>query len=840
MKTISIYISLLLVCISIQAVYSQVVSTDRQAAQLRGVVLDSLTNSPIPFASLAVVSAEGKVLMGTTADEEGKFLLTLNSIPADSYTVLVSFMGYETQKIESLAIPESDGPLTIKLAQSTLALKEITITGRKPVYEDKGDRLVYNAEQDIGNAGGTAADVLQKAPLLTVDLEGNVQLRGSSAIRVLLNGKPSGIMARNVAVALRQIPAATIKSVEVITSPGAKYDAEGTTGVINIITKKKIEGLDGTSYATLGNMTQAAGINLSLQREKFGIALAGNYYRYRSLSSDEYRRENLSEGQVASTLTQRIEKENIGQGGNVELILDYNPDSTEHYSVWLGAWRGYTPDNGLLFNRNISPLGQVYNEYSIANQVKSFYTTTELNLGYTKTYPRAKSAVVVSPRSFRTMVVEELKEIPEWSIFGQYNTTPDSLYYLSAQSDPAERLISQERSFNNSTFRELTLQTDYVRPFTLGFLRKPNLANFSIGGKSIARSMASNFVIEEAVGESNHFVEDAARSNQFGYEQRILAGYAAFWLRSRTNWTVNAGGRVESTSIRGNVISLKSGFENSYVTIIPNVTLARSFEKAGTFKVSYTQRIFRPQIGYLNPFINYSDPNNLSTGNPYLSPELTHAFEASHSLFSPVGISLTTSAFHHKTTDAVEYIREVNPLGVSLLKPYNIAYRFQYGVGVHGSVRTAKSWNLTVGGNWHYQNYLGVQGAENAGYVWNAMATGSLKAGESTSFQINGNYANGKVTFQGRYSAYYAYGFSIRQDFWDSRANLTLSVNNPFQWGVVQKSEFMAPDFRAENTSLIVSRWARLTFYWHFLRNSEMRWRENRKVSHDDKIQENR
>ncbi|MBU1823001.1 MAG: outer membrane beta-barrel family protein, partial [Bacteroidetes bacterium] len=652
----------------------------------------------------------------------------------------------------------------------------------------------------------------------------------------LINGRASGIVARNIAMALRQIPASSIKSVEVITSPGARYDAEGTAGIINIITKKKIEGLDGNLYVTVGNLTQAAGLNVSLQREKFGISVSGSLFKYLTIEEDTYRRENFSGGQTTGILSQQIEKNNTGQGGNVELVMDYYPDSTEHYTVWMGLWGGNTPNSASLLNQNLNGAGQVVNSYLLDNQVVDYYASTEINLGYTKTYPGKKYPAVVSPRNFATRTVEKLKESPELSIFGQYNSTPDSLYYLATQSDPDERLLSLEQSFNTSMFREMTIQTDYILPFTIGFLKSPNLANFSIGGKAIARSIASNFELETAQDVDDDFVNDPTRSNRFAYEQRVLAGYAALWLRSRRNWTFNLGGRAESTLIKGDFNSFVSLFENSYLSLIPTLNLAKSFSRAGTFKVGYTQRIFRPQIGYLNPYINYSDPNNLSTGNPLLDPELAHALEASHSLFGQKGNSLTTSAFYRITTGAIEYIREITPSGAALMKPSNVATRINYGLGVHAAIRVFNNFNITAGGNWLYQEFLGGSAAGNAGHIWNTTLTGSLKLGEKTTLQANGNYTSGKITFQGRYSPYYAYGFSARQEFWNKRASLTISVNNPLQRGVVQRSEFEAADFRASNTNLVVSRWGRLTFYWHFLQARELRWRESRKVVNDDKV----
>ena len=246
---------------------------------IAGTVLDAGSQQPVGFATITLADpASGKVLDGTLCDDKGKF--KINNIGAGTYRVIVSFIGYESRNIDNvrLAANNSDVNLgALKINSSAVALKEVEVTGQRALIEEKVDRTVYNAENDATNRGGDATDVLRKVPSLSVDLDGNVTLRGSQNIRVLINNRPSTIAAGSVADALKQIPSDMIKSVEVITSPSAKYDAEGSGGIINIITKKNnLQGFSLNIDGSAGLRGSNLGLNGSYRVGKMGFSLGGH------------------------------------------------------------------------------------------------------------------------------------------------------------------------------------------------------------------------------------------------------------------------------------------------------------------------------------------------------------------------------------------------------------------------------------------------------------------------------------------------------------------------------------------------------------------------------------
>ena len=256
---------------------AQVIPETKGNASITGIILDSTSGKPVEFASIALVDTKtNKPIDGTVADEKGGF--TLTKLPEGNFRLLITFVGYRNKIIPKLSLDrKQDLNLgTIRLGADVRTLKEVEVVGQAAMVEEKVDRLVYNADKDIMSKGGDATEVMRKVPLLTVDLDGNVSLRGSSNVRVLINNKPSTIIASSVADALKQIPADQIKTVEVITSPSAKYDAEGSAGIINITTKKtNIQGFTLNVDSGIGNRGSNLGLNGNLRLGKMGFSLGG-------------------------------------------------------------------------------------------------------------------------------------------------------------------------------------------------------------------------------------------------------------------------------------------------------------------------------------------------------------------------------------------------------------------------------------------------------------------------------------------------------------------------------------------------------------------------------------
>ena len=791
-----------------------------QAAEgrIRGVLTDSVTTKPVPFATVALQTPAGQLVSGTTTDDTGAFVLT--NVAPGTYQLAISFVGYRTKTIGKVAVTDARPVLelgTISIAADSRQLGEVQVVGQKALVEDKGDRLVYNAENDATNTGGTAVDVMRKVPMLTVDLDGNLKMRGSSNIKVLVNGKPSSIMARNLADALKQMPADIIKSVEVITSPGAKYDAEGSAGVINIITKKNLSGTNGTVNTTAGNFNRSVGGNLNVKGKKLGFAISLNGYQNRNIGENSTSRTALIDGQPVSTLSQTNSRDNTGTGGYGEMSLDYDPDSTNRINFSANAWGGNFPQNSTLTSRLTNPRGEVLQAFDRDIRFRNPYGNTEFNLGWTKSFQ---------------------KKGQEFALLTQYARMPDNYFYTISQTSPTSDVPTYlERSTNLSRNNEYTFQTDYAHPLTAYTKHDTLTFKVEVGAKAIQRNIGSEFTIEQALtGKERDYALDPSRSGEFTYSQRVTAGYASLRMDTKRKWNLTLGTRLEHTAIGGDFVTTQTRFDSRYQNLIPSVTLAKTLREKHTVKVSYTQRISRPLIWYLNPYRNSSDSKNIQTGNPLLNPELTHATELSYSTYGEDGFSFNAALFWRQTNNSIEWLSTVDAQGVAVSSPQNIGRNASYGVNANLAGQPTKKLNLSLNVDLTYVDLTSVALQQRTnGWVWNLSPNVSYKLPKDLTLQANGYVGSGWISLQSRNSGWYYYGLSAKKEFMDKKkASLTLNVNNPFNRSVRIVGEQFAPSFTAQSVSQFVNRSVRLTFAYKFGQLSSG-GKQSRKISNDDK-----
>lgn len=781
--------------------------------KITGSLADSTTTKSVPFATVALMNGQ-KLITGTTTDEAGTFVLS--TIPQGAYTLAISFVGYRTKTVPVTISSERPSIQlgTISIAPEGKTLGEVTVAGQKALVEDKGDRLVYNAEKDISNAGGTAADVLRKVPTLSVDLDGNVQMRGNGNIKVLINGKPSAMMARNLADALRQMPANVIKSIEVITSPGAKYDAEGSAGVINIITKKALQGFNGSANVTAGNMNRSIGTNLNLKKKKIGFSLSANGYQFRNLRESQTRRTSLDgAGQPLSILTQTSKADNTGTGGYGEMSFDYDPDSTNHINLSANVWGGYYPNNNSVMNRLTNPVGEELQAFRNDIRFSNPYGNGQLDLGYTKTFRKPGQ---------------------EFSFLSQFSRMPDNYFYDTDRYAASEVLTYRQHSTNYSSNKEYTFQTDYTHPFTIKGRKDTTNIKLEVGLKGIIRDIGSEYRVTESLNGSSPFVLDSTQSNDFNYIQKVYSGYTSLRLDTKTKWNLTVGARFEHTDINGDFVTTKTKLVSQYSNLIPSVTLSKAI-KTHTLKISYNQRIQRPMIWLLNPWMNQSDPQNIQTGNPYLNPELSHATELSYSVNTKKGTSINSAIYWRQTNNAIDYISTVDASGVSTGKPQNIAQRKAYGLNVNINSQPIKNWTINGGGDIRYVDLASpALGQSNNGVVWSVNMNTSYKLPQNYTVQANGNYNSGWISLQGTNTGFYWHSISMKREMMNKQASLTLGINNPFIGTIVQRNSQSAPTFESESQFYFVRRSVRLTFEWRFGQMNAGGGKKGKKISNDD------
>ncbi|HSZ25994.1 MAG TPA: TonB-dependent receptor, partial [Cytophagaceae bacterium] len=466
--------------------------------KISGTIVDSTTNTPVEFAMVSLVDNKtNKPIDGTICDDKGKF--TLNKVKAGDYKIIVTFMDYKTVTINPVKIAEKESVdlKTISMSTSAKALQEVTVEGKKALIEEKVDRLVYNAEADENNKGGDASDVLRKVPMLAVDMDGNVSLRGSQNIKVLINNKPSTISAGSVADALKQIPSDQIKSVEVITSPSARYDAEGSSGIINIITKKNtLQGFNLGVDASTGIRGSSLGVNGSYRKGKMGFTLGGNGRAgYNVTGAYLNKQQTINTSGVEVLNVQKAYTLNERLFGNYSLGWDY--DITKSNSLTSSV--KYSLRDGNAYQTHLFTQNYVDDTLQSSNtrntDAVSLSGTLDMNLNYIHTFKKPQHEFSLLGLYSRTNLTSDFN-----------NSILDSIDLSTISS----RIKNQNKSFN----QEITIQADYQRPLWKGHL-------VEIGAKNITRKVISDYQYYTANGSEGAFVasSNAALNNSLNYNQ---------------------------------------------------------------------------------------------------------------------------------------------------------------------------------------------------------------------------------------------------------------------------------------------------------------------------------
>ncbi len=776
--------------------------------KITGTITDAASKEVVEFATIALITADGKTIDGAVADMKGKF--TLTKVPAGKHKLLITFVGYESKSMD-VEIDEKNNTIDlgkVALASETKILNEVVIEGQRALIEEKVDRTVYNAENDKTALGGDATDVLKRVPMLTVDFEGNVSLRGSQNILVLINNKPSTIMASNVADALKQIPAEEIKSVEVITSPAAKYDAEGTGGIINIITKKNtLEGATLSINSSAGFRGSNLGLNGNYRTKKLGLSLGGwgrSNYNVKGAFSNEQLTNGILNTQQADTRNQNL-------FGNINMGFDYdiNKYNALTGSLRLGARNGNTWQDGLLtqqFTNNVAGPSSLRDVTTI-----DLSNNLDFNLTYTKTFEQPQK---------------------EFSVLG--------LYSRNNRNNDFENLYIEEngvpssigfRNLNDSYNQEATIQMDYMAPIGERQL-------VEVGGKNIWRQVFSNFTyFSDPEGDGSYSESPNPNlSNNLNYDQNITAGYLSYTLNTKNSYGFKAGARYEYTTINAFTQTEANIEIPSYGLFVPSVNVSKKI-KNSTIKAGYNRRIQRPSLQFLNPSVQASNPLNVTIGNPELEPEFTDNFELS--LSKPIkATSLNISAFARNTNNSIQRIREVR--GDTILTTFrNIGKENAYGMSLNVNVMAGKL-TLSGGGDVYYALLSNNDpnpefNASNEGFVYTGRLFGGYQLKKNWALQAFAMYRGRQVQLQGFQGGWGVYSLSLNKSFNNKKGNIGFGIENFLQTSMKIRSELNTISINQQSVNELYNFNAKINFSYRIGKmRFDQRPKRRRSINNDD------
>ncbi|RYY37692.1 MAG: TonB-dependent receptor [Sphingobacteriaceae bacterium] len=763
--------------------------TPQTGFTVKGAVIDSATNKPLDFVTVALQDVKTKEpVKSALSGTDGGF--ELKAKPGE-YQLVLAFIGY-SNKVIKLDTGKSVIELgRIIFSSSAKQLSEVSITAVKPVMKQEVDRLSYDVQADPESKAVTALDMIRKVPLLSVDASDAIKLKGSGNYKILVNGRESALMAKNPSDVLKAMPATNILKIEVITTPPAKYDAEGLAGIINIITKTNAdEGYNiGINVRHNTRWGQGANLNGTVKKGKFGFAgYAGVGQQPKNKVDFTNTQQRLVNGNVPNpdtVLTQTGQNQFDGNYFYANGELSYEIDTL---NLLTGSFEMYK-EKGSQGSDQLSLLqsaGDVLQRYRQLNQNEGRYTGIDAALNYQLGFKRNKEQLL--------------------TLSYKYSYSPGTTNTTNTFSDRIAYFQPDFLQYNEQGAKEHTIQLDYVHPMK-GW-------NIEAGGKSIIRNNYSDFSTDTLVS-AGVYNRAESQSNMFDYQQNVHSIYNSYQLKGE-KWSAKAGLRFELTTIDATFANTGAELHTNYNNLIPSVSIQRKL-KSSSINLGYTQRIRRPGIYQLNPFTDRSNPLFINTGNPNLRPELNNSFELTYSNFQKASINVGLSySFSNNSIQNITSFRDTlmnnpqdpaNPLEqkITTTTYQNIGSNKNLGLNINTNYDITKQLSISLNGQ---ISQIWIEGAyngklyQNSGIIGNAFANIGYKFGKENTWRagFNAGYFSGDVTLQGK-SRYFMYNsYVLSKEFMDKKASISLVANNPYSNTWKNTSNTQTPDFIQNST----------------------------------------
>lgn len=735
---------------------------------LRGQIVAENDNRPLEYATISAYTLDSTLVDGTITDATGAF--TLNLKP-NEYRVRIDFIGFTSRDI-SVSLSQNVDLQQIKLTADKLTLNEVEVTGQKSQVNLQLDKKVFNVDKNLLAQGGSANEVLDNVPSVTVEANGAVSLRGNSGVKVLINGRPSSLADNN---ALNSIPASSIEKVEVITNPSARYEAAGTAGIINIVLKaERKQGFNGTVTVTAGIPADyQPSFSFNFRREKINFFgnIGGKYANYKGRRDSE--RINYLENAPAFFTTDskqdRNDKAGYGFTG-LEYFISPEQTLTASYSNYSVVNTDQTITD--FFYKNIEQeLTQQQQQILDYREPESY---NQLDLTYTKTYAD--------------------EEDKKWTTTFQHDFwfNDETEIIALSQSFPSVEQIINLRTNTIESSKDYLLQTDY----------QTNIGEkgmLEMGLRAETRVIKSDFFAESQ--EDNEWQIYKGFDNRLDYYERIGSGYLQYGQKFE-KFSYLLGLRSEYTFVKIDLEDFPQETDKDYLRFFPTVNLSYQFQEATGIQLSYSKRIRRPSFWQLNPFRGLSDPNEIFRGNPDMDPAYTDRVEFNF-LQTWDKLSLNPAIYYSVTHDYFGFFITQEEDGLVVTQPVNLDLEQRYGIEVTASYRPVKALSLNGEINWFGYQQQGQFADREFDFSANTLRSRlslqyRLPIGVSLQGRIN--YRSPYRDVQSEEKAITYADFGIAKKFYKDKLTVTFNLRNAFdsRW---YRSKTIRPTFIHDESS---------------------------------------
>ncbi len=786
----------------------------RASIQISGTVVDTDSGEPLEYATLVLQSVKNpeKVTGGIT-DENGKF--NVETSPG-AYHIRVEYISYTTYTLRNQMLRSNTDLGKVELGIDVAQLNEVVVRGEKTQVEIRLDKKIYNVGKDITALGGSVTDVLDNVPSVSVDVEGNVSLRGNDNVRILINGKPSALVGISGTDALRQLPADAIEKVEVITSPSARYDAEGTAGILNIILKRsKLAGFNGSITANVGSPLSAGlSTSLNFRTDKINLFTTTGY-SYRDVPGNSFFAGEFFESNTSSEETRTFDRTRKSFNTNIglEYFINNSASITGSFLYRTGDNNSDTNNNTLSFDSD-KTLTNITHRLDPEIETRK---TVQYSLNYDKKFNDKGEKLTVNFQ-IEDSEEDENSLIIDTKVFPVGDVKRESVATLEKE----DRIL---------------LQSDYVLPIGEN-------SQFEIGYRGVFKDLITDYAVEME-NHANILVNDPDLTNVLNYKEYINAIYTQYGSKIGEKFSYLLGLRFEDSNIRINQITSGKYVNKKYSNFFPTVNLAYELNERDNITLGFNKRIRRPRSRFINPFPSRSSPTNQFQGNPDIDPSISTTFDLGY-LKRWKKVTLSSSIYYQHATDVFSFIREEtgevvtisgeegdpNPVEIPVIrsKPINLATNDRYGFEFTLNYNPSRKWRMNTNfnffnsiteGDYEGQNF----DAENTSWFVRFNNTYTLpgKVNWQTRLMYRGPSENAQSTTEGLFSANLAFS----KDIFKEKGSLALSVND------VLNSRKRKSESSTENTKIYSEfQWRErsisLTFTYRFNQKKNQRNRNQR------------
>lgn len=787
-----------------------------QSTIVKGLLIDNADQKPLPYATISIANEEvpEKSIKKLATDDKGSFSTNLDE---GKYIMSFQFVGMNesTRKVEIKNGEKSIDLGKIEMSEGSTELDEISVVAQKPLVKVDIDKLTYSAKDDPEAATSTVLDMLRKVPLVTVDGEDKIQLKGSSGFKIYMNGKPSNLISNNPSQVLKSMPANSIKDIEVITDPGAKYDAEGVTGIINIITEKRMDegyagsvGANGDTFGGLGGNGY-----LSLKYGKIGFTGNGSYYTHKAPEgTSNSTREDFAPS-PANMLVNNGKSTSKGNGLYYNAQLSYEPDTLNLFNISVGQYGGKYKSNS--FSEATSTGVRDY-YYIQKNNSVGQYGAINASADYQRSFKKKGEMLTASYRFEKNPNDNEFEAVYD-------KVTGNDFYYPEGY---------RQKSINDAGGVEHTTQIDYVNPLS----KKHNI---EVGFKYIFRDNTSrgDNTFWDVVG--SEWKDDLSRKNDLDHKQQIASGYLGYSLRLN-KVGIKVGLRGENTHQNIHYMTLKNDtvVHTDFFDLVPSAAFSYQLGMTQTIRWGYNMRIYRPGIWNLNPYVNDSNPNSIQYGNPNLNAVQNHHFNVNYGSFAQK-FNFNASLSYSFSRNAITSYIFVDDAGVTHNTYRNIGRNQSVGFSGYASWTPTQVVKMTLNGSVNYTDMQSTENKDlkNSGFGGGGFGNVTFTLPKDFRIMTSGGIFTQGVQLQSKTSAFYFYSVGAMKSLLNKKLDISLNINTPFNKMRKFTYKTTGEGFWQESISKSPMRNVRLSVTYRFGDLKSSVKRVSRSISNDDVMQ---